>query len=98
MTDQSPEKGQRRVRVAVHGRVQDVNFRSATAERARRFGVAGWVANRPDGSVEAVFEGPDEAVAEMLRFAAEGPRWARVDRVESRQEPVQGEAGFEIRY
>ena len=79
MADPVPEGRRRRLRVAVHGRVQGVNFRGATAMQARRCGIAGWVANRADGSVEAVFEGPADAVAQMLEFAAEGPPWARVE-------------------
>jgi acylphosphatase len=60
-------------------------------------GVAGWVANRPDGAVEAVFEGEPEAVDGMVRFAHEGPRGAEVKRVEVREEEPEGLTGFAVR-
>jgi acylphosphatase len=86
-----------RRRVVVHGYVQGVFFRDTTRREARRRGVAGWVSNRPDGAVEAVFEGEPEAVAEMVRFSERGPRGADVARVEVTEEPVEGLSGFEIR-
>jgi acylphosphatase len=86
-----------RRRVVVHGFVQGVFFRDTTRREARRRGVAGWVSNRPDGAVEAVFEGEPEAVAEMVRFCESGPRGADVARVEVTEEPVEGLSGFEIR-
>jgi len=69
------------VRVRVEGRVQGVFFRASTRQTALRLGLAGWVANRPDGSVEAFFQGPDGAVEAALAWCREGPRGARVDRV-----------------
>ena len=86
-----------RRRVIVHGRVQGVFFRAATRERARELGVAGWVRNRPDGSVEAVFEGTTGAVEAMLLFAHHGPESAQVERVEEHVEEPRGEPGFRIR-
>ena len=65
-------------RVIVHGRVQGVGFRLAVAGAARTRGVAGWVCNRSDGTVEAVFEGDADAVASLVRFCHEGPRGAGV--------------------
>jgi len=91
------DAGARRVRVIVRGRVQGVAFRYATADEARRAGVAGWVRNRPDGSVEAAFEGARGAVEAMLGFVRRGPRAARVDAVEVIDEPLAGDLGFEIR-
>ena len=87
----------RRVRVIVRGRVQGVAFRAYTADEARRAGVAGWVRNRPDGSVEAAFEGPRAAVDVLLAFVRRGPRAARVDGVEVIEELPAGEERFEIR-
>jgi acylphosphatase len=87
----------RRVRVIVRGRVQGVAFRAYTADAARRAGVAGWVRNRPDGAVEAAFEGGAGAVDELLAFVRRGPPAARVSGVEVNEEPVAGERGFEIR-
>jgi acylphosphatase len=59
--------------------------------------VAGWVRNLPDGTVEAVFEGEADAVEAMLAFCREGPRGARVDRVEVEEDEPQNLSGFEIR-
>jgi acylphosphatase len=84
-----------RRRVVVHGRVQGVFFRDTTRRRARSAGVAGWVRNRPDGTVEAVFEGAREAVESLVRFAAEGPRGAEVQSVDVTEEPVEGLSGFD---
>ena len=88
----------RRVRVIVRGRVQGVAFRAYTADEARRAGVAGWVRNRADGSVEAAFEGPPRGVEALLAFVRRGPRSARVDDVEMIEEPLAGDRGFEIRH
>jgi acylphosphatase len=88
----------RRVRAIVRGRVQGVAFRWATAEAAKRAQVSGWVRNRADGTVEAVFEGPAEAVATLLAFVRRGPPAARVQAVEASDEPPCGEHGFEVRH
>jgi len=82
----------------VHGFVQGVGFRFAAADAARTRGVAGWIRNRGDGTVEAVFEGEAEAVTALVRWCERGPRGADVDRVETFDEPAQGARGFEIRY
>jgi acylphosphatase len=81
----------------VHGRVQGVFFRDTVRRRASERGVAGWVANRPDGAVEAVFEGERDAVEAMVRFAHEGPRGAAVERVEVFEEDSEGLDGFAVR-
>jgi acylphosphatase len=86
-----------RRRVVVHGRVQGVFFRDSTQREASRHGVAGWVSNRPDGSVEAVLEGEPEAVERVLGFFREGPRGADVDRVEDFEEEPEGLTGFQVR-
>jgi acylphosphatase len=88
----------RRVRVIVRGRVQGVAFRAYTAHEARRAGVVGWVRNRADGSVEAAFEGARGGVDALLAFVRRGPRAARVDDVEVIEEPLTGDAQFEIRH
>jgi acylphosphatase len=87
----------RRVRVVVRGRVQGVAFRAHTADAAQRAGVAGWVRNRDDGSVEALFVGAPAAVDAMLDFVRRGPRFARVDAVEEHAAPAEHAAGFAIR-
>ena len=86
-----------RRRVVVHGDVQGVFFRDSTRERARSGSVAGWVSNRSDGAVEAVFEGDAGAVEELVRFAREGPGHASVERVEVTEEEPEGLEGFEVR-
>jgi acylphosphatase len=86
-----------RRRVVVHGRVQGVFFRDSTRERARTHGVAGWVANRPDGAVEAVLEGDAEAVDRVVRFLETGPPSAHVERIETSDEEPEGLNGFSVR-
>jgi acylphosphatase len=71
--------------VVVRGRVQGVGYRMWTEDEANSLGLAGWVRNRRDGSVEAVFAGPSEVVAEMIRSCRRGPPGARVDAVEHRE-------------
>lgn len=85
-----------RRRVVIHGRVQGVFFRDSLRERAEAQGVSGWARNRPDGTVEAVFEGPRESVEELVQFSRSGPPYARVEEVEVREEEVAGEAGFRV--
>jgi len=69
-------------RLRIHGRVQGVWFRESMRMEAERLNVAGWVRNAPDGTVEAVIQGPAEAVEAMIEWARSGPPLARVDRVE----------------
>jgi acylphosphatase len=80
----------------VHGRVQGVFFRDTIRRRASERGVAGWARNREDGTLEAAFEGPPEAVDSLVRFAHEGPRGAEVERVEVTEEDPEGVSGFSI--
>ena len=86
-----------RARVIVHGLVQGVCFRAATRTAAAREGVSGWVRNRADGAVEAVFEGPPAAVQRMVEFTRRGPEKAWVERLECTAETPEGIAGFDIR-
>jgi acylphosphatase len=85
-----------RRRVVVSGRVQGVFFRDSCQRAATAAGVAGWVRNRGDGAVEAVFEGDDDAVASMVSWCHNGPSHARVDQVEVTTEEPQGERGFRV--
>lgn len=88
-----------RAHVWVSGLVQGVFFRWETQALAEELGVKGWVRNLPDGRVEALFEGEEELVKRMVDFCRRGPPGARVERVEVRWEPYQGEfSGFRIRY
>jgi acylphosphatase len=86
-----------RRRVTIRGRVQGVFFRDSARERARGHGVAGWIANRSDGAVEAVLEGSREAVERVVRFLQTGPSQASVDEVEVTEEEPEGLTGFEVR-
>ena len=86
-----------RYRVVVSGLVQGVWFRESCRREAVARRVAGWVANRRDGDVEAVFEGAEPAVAEMVAWCRMGPPRAEVNGVDVRQEPPEGLAGFVVR-
>jgi len=83
--------------VVVHGYVQGVFFRDSCRREANTRGVAGWVTNRPDGAVEAVFEGEPDAVAGMVEWCRRGPRGADVEAVEETSEEPEGLTRFEIR-
>jgi acylphosphatase len=85
-----------RRRVVVHGFVQGVYFRDTVRRLALRHEVSGWVRNRPDGAVEAVFEGTEEAVDRLVGFCRAGPRGAHVDYVEVTEEAAEGLAGFAV--
>jgi acylphosphatase len=85
-----------RRRVVVHGRVQGVFFRDTARRMARSRGVAGWVRNTPEGTVEAVFEGEPEPVDELVRWCEQGPRGASVDRVDVSEEEPEGLEGFRV--
>jgi acylphosphatase len=85
-----------RKRVVVHGLVQGVFFRDSTRRLARQHGVAGWVRNNPDGTVEAVFEGSPEAVERLVSFVRRGPRGAVVERVDVAEEEDEGLSRFTV--
>jgi acylphosphatase len=87
----------RRAHVRVRGRVQGVFFRGETQARARSRGVAGWVRNVHDGTVEAVFEGASEAVESMIDWCRHGPHGADVEDVEVAWEAPGAETGFSVR-
>ena len=88
-----------RAQVVITGKVQGVYFRWATEEEAVRLGVTGWVRNRPDGAVEAEFEGPRPAVEALVRWCHQGPPAARVKRVDVRwAEPTGAYSDFAVRY
>jgi len=85
------------VQARITGRVQGVWFRGWTREQARRLDLGGWVRNQPDGSVAALFVGPEAAVTEMLELCSQGPRSARVAGVAIRPvAPVPILAGFSV--
>jgi acylphosphatase len=86
----------KRALVVVRGAVQGVCFRAETRDRARSLGVAGWVRNAHDGTVEAAFEGDDERVASMVEWCRRGPAGARVEDVEVTWVAPEREEGFSI--
>lgn len=85
-----------RTRVVASGLVQGVFFRDTCRREARRAGVAGWVRNRPDGTVEAVFEGPPESVGRMVDWCRRGPSRAHVRGLTTTPEEPEGLRGFEV--
>lgn len=80
----------------MHGEVQGVGFRYSARHAADRLGVAGWVRNRADGTVEAEVEGDEASVQAMLDWLAEGPRGAIVRRTDVSEAVPTGERGFRI--
>ncbi|MGH3105073.1 MAG: acylphosphatase, partial [Gaiellaceae bacterium] len=85
-----------RRRVVVHGHVQGVFFRDSMRQRAQQRGLAGWVRNTHEGTVEAVFEGEPDGVERLVAWCREGPRGARVERVDVIDEDPEGLAGFAV--
>lgn len=89
----------RRAHLFISGRVQGVFFRANTRDEARRLGLFGWVRNLPDGRVEAVVEGEEGKIKELITWCHEGPPGADVRGVEVRWEDFRGEfSDFTIRY
>lgn len=88
--------GPARRRVVAHGRVQGVFFRASARRLAEAKGVSGWARNRPDGTLEACFEGPPDAVEQLVAWCSEGPEGARVSRLEVIEEQPQGIRGFDL--
>ena len=86
-----------RRRVRAYGHVQGVFFRDTVRRKAAQRGVAGWVRNLPDGSIEAVLEGEPGAVKSLVELMRGGPRGAIVDRVEVMDDEPEGLSGFAIR-
>ncbi len=86
----------RSVRVFISGTVQGVFFRSFVKENADRLGIKGYVRNLPDGRVEAWLEGNSEAVEKMIDLCKQGPKFAKVDKVETKEEHFQGFQEFKI--
>ena len=86
-----------RSRVVVRGQVQGVFFRDTCRRKATERGLAGWVSNRGDGAVEAVFEGEPDAVRALVEWCGEGTRGADVESVDETREEPEGLSGFEVR-
>ncbi|MEX2586412.1 MAG: acylphosphatase [Actinomycetota bacterium] len=86
-----------RAHIWVSGRVQGVFFRQQTVDKARSAGLAGWVRNTQDGSVEAVFEGAADGVGRLIEWCRRGPERAQVSNVEVDWEEPRGEESFRVR-
>ncbi len=86
----------RRVHLAISGLVQGVGFRYALQHEAETLDLTGWVRNCPDGSVECEAQGPTDAVTQLIRWAHEGPRFARVESVAVTEIAAVEENGFSI--
>lgn len=84
------------VRVIVHGLVQGVNYRRWLQAQAKERGIAGWVRNQPDGTVEAIFHGAPREVDDLVRACRHGPPLARVDKVHSEPAEYGGLEDFRI--
>lgn len=82
------------IRVVITGRVQGVWYRGWAVDEARERGLSGWVRNRRDGAVEALFSGPEAAVRAMIERCRAGPPAARVHRVVETPESAPAEPGF----
>lgn len=88
-----------RAHIFVSGRVQGIFFRSNTAEKAKELGITGWVRNLDNNRVEAVFEGEEDKIKEIIEWVKKGPTFARVNGVEILWEDYRGEfKNFEIKY
>ena len=83
--------------MTISGDVQGVFFRETARRKATEAGVAGWITNCSDGRVEAVFEGPAEAVDELVEFCRDGPTAATVEDVDVQSEEPEGLSGFAVR-
>jgi acylphosphatase len=89
--DAPAKETMRRSHAFVSGQVQGVGFRAWTREQALNLKLTGWVKNLSDGRVEAVIEGPDGNVAALLKLMERGPKAARVEQVDAKDEPYTGE-------
>jgi acylphosphatase len=98
MPDDSENEDRTRAHVFVSGTVQGVYYRANTRDAARELGVDGWVRNLSDGRVEAVFEGPENAVEEMVEWCHTGSPAAEVEDVEVEYDDPEGEDGFRIQW
>ncbi|OKL40637.1 acylphosphatase [Pontibacter flavimaris] len=92
------ENSKKRVAMRVHGRVQGVFFRASTQEKAQELGLSGFVQNEPDGTVYLEAEGTADALQQLEQWAHQGPRRAKVERVEvEEKETLEGFEDFEQR-
>ena len=90
----------KQVILKIYGKVQGVFFRDYTQDQANKSGLAGWVKNMPDGTVEVCLQGEEDAVNKMIEWCREGSPPAKVDKVEIKKDLSLEEAldSFEVRY
>lgn len=94
-----PDKPMEQLHAIVHGRVQGVNFRGYTNQKAAALGVTGWVRNLTDGTVETVAEGPERALNAYLEWLKTGPPASDVERVDATWRRASGQfQDFKVRY
>lgn len=86
-----------RVHLIISGRVQGVGYRYFIQKHANDLALSGWVQNQEDGSVEAEFEGPSNAVEKMIQFCREGPSHAKVEEIKKESVPVKDEGIFRVK-
>ena len=95
----NPSEPEARLHAIVHGRVQGVGFRYNTVNKAETLGLTGWVANRWDGTVETIAEGPRKALRQFLSYLRKGPRSALVETVDVDWQTPSGKFDrFRVRY
>jgi acylphosphatase len=91
--------GNIRVHLIIEGRVQGVWFRESTRKKAVSLGLAGWVKNRVDGTVEVIAEGPEGRINQLAAWCRNGPPMARVDQVQEMRKEYKGEfSSFDVVY
>ena len=91
--------GNKRIHLIIEGRVQGVWFRESTRRQAVSLGVSGWVKNRREGTVEALLEGPEEAVMRLVVWCRKGPSAANVTGIHETEEAWRGEFNaFDVLY
>lgn len=89
----------KRTHLIIHGNVQGVSFRYYTRQQAKQLGITGWVANRPDGTVEVVAEGEETQLQKLIEWCSHGPRSAAVEKVETERLEYKAEfSNFYIKY
>lgn len=96
MSNSATPQEQTRAHVFISGKVQGVGYRYSTVQQAKQLGVRGWVRNLPDRRVEAVFEGNQAIVEEMIRWCRKGPSGAVVREVKVEYEVLENLQGFEV--
>jgi acylphosphatase len=96
MSNPAMSQEQIHAHVFISGRVQGVGYRYSTLQQAQQLGVSGWVRNLPDGRVEAIFEGNQNIVEEMINWCRKGPSGSVVQAVKVEYEALENLQGFKI--